>query len=121
MARSKEEKAQFIKSLRDGVELMKAGNVIPPDSLLESYSLGNALTIIFQRPSATRCAGFHAWREAGRSVKKGAKGIAILVPLRGANDDDPIRWSWRYVFDIADTVELTSESPATLRELESVA
>lgn len=121
MARSKEEKAQFIKALRDGVEQLKAGNVIPPATLLDHYSLGNALTIIFQRPSATQCAGFHAWRDAGRSVRKGAKGIAILVPLRGANDDDPIRWSWRYVFDIADTVELTSDSPATLRELESVA
>lgn len=120
MARSKEEKMRFIQSLRDGVEQLKAGNVIPPDSLLESYSLGNALTILFQRPSATRCAGFHAWREAGRSVRKGAKGIAILVPLRGSNDDDPIRWSWRYVFDIADTEEITSNSPALLRELEAV-
>ena len=120
MARSKEDKAQFIKSLRDGVELMKSGNVIPPDSLLESYSVGNALAILFQRPSATRCAGFHAWREAGRCVKKGSKGIAILVPLK-SDDDEPIRWSWRYVFDIADTVELASDSPATLKELESVA
>lgn len=120
MARSKEEKAQFIKSLRDGVELMKAGNVIPPAELVDSYSLSNALMIIFQRPSATRCAGFHAWREAGRCVRKGAKGIAILVPM-GGDDDEPIRWSWRYVFDIADTVELTGDSPATLKELESVA
>lgn len=120
MARSKEDKVQFIKSLRDGVELMKTGNVIPPDSLLESYSLGNALAILFQRPTATRCAGFHAWREAGRSVRKGAKGIAILVPLKDKEEED-IRWTWRYVFDIADTIELASDSPATLKELESVA
>lgn len=116
MTRSKEDKAQFIANLRAGVELMKEQGITPPSNLLDSYSPSNALMILFQRPSATQCAGFHAWREAGRAVRKGAKGIAILVPL-GADEDDKPRFSWRYVFDIADTEELTESSPKLAREL----
>jgi len=47
------------------------------------YSFGNILMIAAQKPEATRVAGFHAWRELGRHVKKGEKGIAILAPLVG--------------------------------------
>lgn len=119
MARSKEDKAQFIANLRAGVELMKSQGVTPPSNLLDSFSPNNALMILFQRPNATQCAGFHAWREAGRAVRKGAKGIAILVPLGTRVDDDgsetPI-FSWRYVFDISDTDALTAESPKLARE-----
>lgn len=119
MARSKEDKAQFIANLRAGVELMKSQGVTPPSNLLESFSPNNALMILFQRPNATQCAGFHAWREAGRAVRKGARGIAILVPLGTRVDDDgsetPI-FSWRYVFDISDTDPLTASSPKLARE-----
>ena len=116
MTRSKEDKAQFIANLRAGVELMKEQGITPPSNLLESYSPSNALMILFQRPNATNCAGFHAWKAAGRSVRKGSKGIAILVPL-GTGDDDKPRFSWRYVFDITDTEELTEDSPKLARKL----
>ena len=116
MARSKEEKAQFIAELRQGVELMKEQGITPPSNLLDRFSPSNALMIIFQKPSATNCAGFHAWREAGRAVKKGARGLAILVPL-GVDEEEKPRFSWRYVFDISDTEELTASSPKLVREL----
>ncbi|BDG59734.1 ArdC family protein [Caldinitratiruptor microaerophilus] len=45
------------------------------------YSLGNQILIFTQRPDATLVAGFNAWKKLGRHVKKGEKGIAILVPL----------------------------------------
>ena len=48
-----------------------------------SYSFGNILSIARQRPSATRVAGFYAWKELGRFVKRGEKGIQILVPMVG--------------------------------------
>jgi hypothetical protein len=48
-----------------------------------SYSFGNILSIARQRPSATRVAGFHAWKEFGRFVKRGEKGIQILAPMVG--------------------------------------
>lgn len=80
------------------------------------YSLGNQLLIAMQRPDATRVAGFHVWRKLGRSVRKGEKGIAIMVPhvrrVRDeANDDSeaaaPVRAVTRfgtgYVFDISQT------------------
>lgn len=119
MARSKEDKAQFIANLRAGVELMKSQGVTPPSNLLESFSPNNALMILFQRPSATQCAGFHAWREAGRAVRKGARGIAILVPLGTRVDDEGNEkpyFSYRYVFDISDTDPLTASSPKLARE-----
>jgi len=45
------------------------------------YSWGNVLLISSQRPAATHVAGFHAWHQLGRSVKKGEKGIVILAPM----------------------------------------
>jgi antirestriction protein ArdC len=54
------------------------------------YSLGNTLLIAMQRPDATSVAGYGAWRKAGRQVRKGEHGIAILAPLvrRRADDND---------------------------------
>ncbi len=48
-----------------------------------SYSFGNILQIARQRPTATRVAGFYAWKEFGRFVKRGEKGIQILAPMVG--------------------------------------
>ena len=116
MTRSKEEKAQFITNLRNAVKAMEENAPAIPVSLLDSYSPNNCLAILFQFPSATNCAGFHAWRSAGRSVRKGSKGIAILIPL-GAEDGEKPRFSWRYVFDISQTEPLDESSPKLAREL----
>jgi hypothetical protein len=48
-----------------------------------NYSFGNILQIARQRPTATRVAGFGKWKELGRFVKKGEKGIQILAPMVG--------------------------------------
>ena len=45
------------------------------------YSANNILLIHVQRQDATRVAGFSAWRKLGRFVRRGEKGIAILVPM----------------------------------------
>jgi antirestriction protein ArdC len=85
-----------------------------------SYSFGNILAIARQRPTATRVAGFSTWKELGRFVKKGEKGIQILAPMMGhrrrkddadqkcSRDDAkpvPILIGFRavYVFDVAQT------------------
>ena len=115
--RTKEEKATFIKDLRAAADALAASGVTPPSTLIDYYSLKNCFTILAQRIDATHCAGFHAWRDAGRVVRKGSKGIAILVPLGAKDDDGPMRWSWRYVFDISDTDPITSDSPTRLRDL----
>ena len=118
MTRSKENKAQFIQQLRDAVKAMESNAPVIPASLADQFSPFNCLAILSQDPHATNCAGFHAWRSAGRQVRKGAKGLAILIPL-GVGEDDKPRFSWRYVFDIKDTQELTPDSPKLARELVS--
>jgi len=46
------------------------------------YSWRNTLLIMLQRPEAYFVAGYHRWRDLGRSVKRGAKAIWILAPSR---------------------------------------
>jgi hypothetical protein len=48
------------------------------------------MLIAFQKPSATRVAGFNTWKSLGRFVKKGEKGIIILAPIiaKRKNTDD---------------------------------
>ena len=48
-----------------------------------NYSFGNILAIARQKPTATRVAGYGTWRELGRFVKRGERGIQILAPLIG--------------------------------------
>jgi hypothetical protein len=81
-------------------------------SRFHDYSFGNVMLIASQRPTATHVAGFNAWRQFNRFVRKGEKGIAILAPLvrRKREDDDPETpetqcFGFRivYVFDIEQT------------------
>jgi len=44
------------------------------------YSYHNTLLIMQQKQDATMVAGYNAWKNMGRNVKKGEKGIAILAP-----------------------------------------
>lgn len=74
-----------------------------------SYSFHNQLLIAFQRPGATRVAGFRRWLTLGYAVRKGERGISIWAPcppskkkLRewrkaGANPDDRPRTFFRLV------------------------
>jgi hypothetical protein len=85
-------------------------------TLIGRYSFRNVCLILGQRPDATECAGFHDWKKVGRSVSKGAKGIAILVPMMKKSDDegakDSIWFTFRYVFDLSDTEEIVKEVAA---------
>src|SRR5260370_18397817 len=78
------------------------------------YSLHNLLLIVSRRPDDTRVAGFHTWKQLGRNVKKGAKGIMILAPVvlrkskeetTSEEDDSKAAVAFRvvYVFDQNDT------------------
>jgi hypothetical protein len=86
-----------------------------------SYSFGNILAIARQKPTATRVAGFGTWKEMGRFVKRGEKGIQILAPMigfrrknaesaqnadaDGSTKPQPTLIGFRavYVFDVAQT------------------
>jgi antirestriction protein ArdC len=75
------------------------------------YSFGNVLLIMRQCPTATRVAGFQAWKALGRSVRKGEKALWILAPCRykvADRETGEERWVVRGfkavpVFDLAQT------------------
>jgi hypothetical protein len=87
-------------------------------SRFHNYSFGNVLEIARQMPAATHVAGFWTWKNLGRSVNAGAKGIRILAPIVGvrrkkqeAAEKDITRQNERvllgfrntYIFDISQT------------------
>lgn len=77
------------------------------------YSFRNVLLIAMQRPDAARVAGYRKWQELGRQVRKGEKGITILVPHivkdrdkvneEGTPTEKLVGFGTGYVFDIAQT------------------
>ena len=78
--------AANVKLLIEQLEAGKSGaltNYLTAMSRFHNYSFGNVLEIARQMPTATRVAGFRAWKDLGRSVNAGAKGIRILAPIVG--------------------------------------
>lgn len=78
--------------------------------LQHPYSMTNLLLIHSQRPDATMVAGFNKWKQAGRQVKKGEKGIMILAPLTRKRENDQGEeerfvsgFRTAYVFDVSQT------------------
>ena len=49
-------------------------------SSFHQYSVNNSILILMQRPEASRVASFLDWKKLGGKVKKGSKGIKVLVP-----------------------------------------
>ncbi len=106
------------------IEQLEAGksdvltNYLTAMSRFHHYSFGNVLEIARQRPNATHVAGFWTWKNLGRNVKAGQKGIRILAPIVGvrrkkdedaqkdiANQNERMLLGFRnaYVFDISQT------------------
>jgi hypothetical protein len=106
------------------IEQLEAGhsdaltNYLTAMSRFHNYSFGNVLEIARQMPTATRVAGFWTWKNLGRSVNAGAKGIRILAPIVGVRrkkeeeaQKDITRQNTRtllgfrnaYVFDVSQT------------------
>jgi hypothetical protein len=73
------------------------------------YSFYNQLLIAFQKPEASRVAGYNGWRKVGRQVRRGEKGIAILAPIVIKKQDEGgersvlVGFKTVYVFDVAQT------------------
>ena len=106
------------------IEQLEAGhsdaltNYLTAMSRFHSYSFGNVLEIARQMPTATIVAGFWTWKNLGRSVNAGAKGIRILAPIVGVKrkkdkdaekditkQNERVLLGFRnaYVFDISQT------------------
>jgi len=50
-------------------------------SKFTDYSANNTALINFQKPDATLVAAYGKWKQLGRFVEKGQKGIEILAPV----------------------------------------
>ena len=88
LARKKAETAQLAETaLADLQAAIAQGQPKPLKDLLatmsrfHNYSLRNLMLIVAQKPEATKVAGFRTWKQLGRNVIKGEKGIRILAPL----------------------------------------
>jgi hypothetical protein len=75
---------EILKRLKDGVSTIHESSIFREFLItmakFHNYSIGNQILIMLQMPAATRVAGFNTWKDLGRYVKKGEKGIAILAP-----------------------------------------
>jgi hypothetical protein len=75
----------ILKQLRAGVESIQQSDqfrlFLSTMAKFHDYSIGNLILIMLQKPNATHVAGFNTWKELGRWVKSGEKGIAILAPV----------------------------------------
>ena len=117
---------EVLKRLKEGVDgIQESDNFrefLLTMSKFHNYSIGNLILITLQRPDATRVAGYNTWKDLGRWVKKGEKGIAILAPCLppksarvtereyGESDEEekvteirPIYFKVVHVFDISQT------------------
>ncbi|MGO8906754.1 MAG: ArdC family protein [Solirubrobacteraceae bacterium] len=96
---------------------------------LSRYSFGNQLLIAMQRPDATYIAGFRAFLELNRCVRKGERAIRILAPMslrdrdkeaakrKGGDDrEQSKRTVFRAVsvFDVSQTDPLPGKDPVSL-------
>lgn len=109
------------------IEQLEAGqsdaltNYLTAMSRFHNYSFGNVLEIARQMPTATKVAGFWTWKNLGRSVMAGQKGIRILAPIVGVRrkkdsksqkditkQNERILLGFRnaYVFDVSQTDSL---------------
>lgn len=105
-----------VETLRNGVKSLSDSDTfkayLETRAKFHAYSWHNTMMIFFQRKDATHVAGFNRWKDLGRFVKKGEKGIAIFAPMMYAKKDQStgektgeVLRGFRvvHVFDIAQT------------------
>ncbi|MEK6701635.1 MAG: ArdC family protein [Planctomycetota bacterium] len=110
---------QALDNLADALKKGKSDQITQYLAMLarfHRYSFGNVLLILWQNPEATHVAGFGTWKQMGRFVKKGEKGIVIVAPMNiRPKDDEPeskdqaerakprLRFRGVFVFDVSQT------------------
>lgn len=104
--------AKVVQALQAGVQNMLDSDgwadYLKWNSGFHRYSWGNRILIYWQRPDATRVAGFRAWKAKGRTVRKGEKGLGILCPITVKDRKDPdetivVGFRVGHVFDVSQT------------------
>lgn len=117
MNEKRKEKMDCItKMLQEGVESVfcseRYADWLRVCSRFHRYSLNNQILILMQAPFSSQVAGYRAWQDMGRQVKKGEHGIMIMAPMKikGKKDDpdhteenDLLLFKPVTVFDISQT------------------
>lgn len=75
----KQKVQDFINNKANDENYLELLNVL---AMFHQYSLHNAILIYSQRREAQHVASFQTWKKMKRKVKKGEKGIKILVPIK---------------------------------------
>ncbi len=85
------------------------------------YSVNNSLLIMMQKPDAQLCQSFTGWKQMGRYVKKGEKGISILAPApyKIEREQTKLNEKGRPVFD-ADGEPVKEKVEVTIRAFKVV-
>ena len=85
------------------------------------YSVNNTMLIMMQRPDAQLCQSFTGWKQMGRYVKKGEKGISILAPApyKIEREQTKLNEKGRPVFD-ADGEPVKEKVEVTIRAFKVV-
>ena len=85
------------------------------------YSVNNTMLIMMQRPDAQLCQSFTGWKQMGRYVKKGEKGISILAlaPYKIEREQTKLDEKGRPVFD-ADGEPVKEKVEVTIRAFKVV-
>jgi hypothetical protein len=84
-------------------------------AMFHRYSARNVFLILYQRPEATRVAGYTTWQKLGQQVRRGETGITIFAPapFKQSTTDSTTgevvkelipRFKTATVFDVAQTV-----------------
>jgi antirestriction protein ArdC len=89
---SNDRKNEIIGALTEGIAQLTSSqrwqDWLSVQSRFHRYSFRNSLLIQLQCPHASRVAGFRAWQQLGRQVRKGEKAIWILAPVTRKVDAD---------------------------------
>jgi hypothetical protein len=112
--RDAQRRAELDRALIAGVRAITDSDafkaVLAANAKFHRYSANNAMLIWSQFPTAQQVAGFHTWKQLGRSVKKGERGIMIYAPRTvkerdATTGEDRSRtfFGIEHVFDISQT------------------
>lgn len=114
-AKKKEQIGELFKQIDEGVKAVFASDrykeYLRVMSKFTNYSAGNCILIMMQKPEASLVAGYGRWKELGRQVNKGEKGIHIIAPMpykkQSENEDEEeivgIAFRAISVFDVSQT------------------
>ena len=112
---AQQKRQEALDKLSQGItQLLNSGDwhkYLQTQAKFHRYSFNNCMLILMQRPDAAQVAGFNTWKQMGRNVRKGEKGISILAPLvrsvESSSDGETERTLSGFrtvaVFDIAQT------------------